>query len=254
MNTSHKMNESRITNKPRAMNPLHNFRFYTRLGFALALAGTLSAQSAPNKTLVVNGKTVEAVVRQIDGHSYIDVETLAQITNGSVFIEPTRVVLKIPGAEAGAATAATPAATVAAVPVQPPPGLSRAFAGAAIAAVADLREWRGAISAMITHGLAVSDSWAQGYRDQAHADLSKAEVAARTDADRNALGLLRNEAGNLTSWSDGVLAARQNLNGAATVDPNALLNDTALAKIRSCSQFLNVMLVSGDFADDASCH
>lgn len=278
----------------------------------LALAGSLFAQAPPNKTLVVNGKIVEAGVRQIDGHSYVDVETLAELTNGSVVIGPTRVVLKIPGSNRAPATTVSvtpaPAAPVvtapvaaapadsadaagsnsgttsatpstatnaapangpaavapvtaapaappaAAVPVSPPTGLSRGFATAAIAVVADMREWRGATSAMITHGLALGDAWAQSYHDQAQADLAIAEVAARTDADHNALGLLQSEAANLTSWSNGVLAARQDLNGAATIDPDALKNDTALAKIRSCSQFLNTMLVSGDFADDASCH
>jgi hypothetical protein len=107
---------------------------------------------------------------------------------------------------------------------------------------------------MITHGLAISDAWAQGYRDQAQSNLEKAEVAARTDDDRDALALLQNEAGNLTSWWNGVLAARQNLNGATTIDPDALKNDTALAKIHACSQFLTSMLVSGAFSDDATCH
>jgi hypothetical protein len=307
------------------MNKHHNFRFCVRLGFFLAFAGSLSAQNAPNKTLVVNGKSVDAPVLQIGSHSYIDVESLAQVTNGTVFIEPNRVVLTIPVAKStaaprvaatvaaqpaaattvavtapasasavtasgepitidgpapaqpaattavvatpadasapAAASAATTVATTAAAapvdaaaPVQPPQGLSRAFATSAIAALADLREWRGAISAMITHGLAISDSWAQGYRDEAQSNLGKAEVAARTDDDRNALSLLQNEAGSLTSWWDGVLAARQDLNGATTIDPDALKNDTALAKIRTCSQFLNSMLVSGAFADDASCH
>ncbi|HXN72086.1 MAG TPA: hypothetical protein VN861_05995 [Candidatus Acidoferrales bacterium] len=282
------------------MNKHHNFRFCISLGFALALAGGLYAQNAPNKTLVVNGKSVDTTVRQIDGHSYVDVETLAELTNGTVFIEPNRVVLTIPAssttpappsttpvaaasspvaatpnvaavpvvgpvgvatpvatsaaaAEAPAA-AAVPAAAPAPAVVQPPSGLSRTFASTAIATVADMREWRGAISAMITHGLALGDEWAQSYRDQTQEDLAQAEVAATTDADRSAVQLLRNEADNLTSWSNSVLAARANLNGASTIDPDALKNDTALAKIRSCSQFLNSMLVSGAFTDDASCH
>jgi hypothetical protein len=315
------------------MNKHHNFRFCISLGVVLAIAGSLFAQNTPNKTLVVNGKSVEATVFQIGGHSYIDVESLAQVTNGTVFIEPNRVVLTIPAAKStaapaaatvaaqpaatkpvvvagpavapavtasgdpvpidgpalaattasvqpaatttvavatpidGPAPAAAPAATTVAAtaaaapvaapapaPVQPQPGLSRAFATSAIAALADLREWRGAISAMITHGLAISDAWAQGYRDQAQSNLEKAEVAARTDDDRDALALLQNEAGNLTSWWNGVLAARQNLNGATTIDPDALKNDTALAKIHACSQFLTSMLVSGAFSDDATCH
>jgi hypothetical protein len=292
------------------MNKHYNFRICVRLGFFLAFAGSLSAQTLPNKTLVVNGNSVEAVVLQIGGHSYIDVESLAQVTNGTVFVEPNRVVVTIPAAKSAAAPgakvavtaqpatpatvtvvapaaapavtatgepipidgpgpAATPAAAQPAVattvvvaapavsesaPVQPPSGLSRAFAVSAIAALADLREWRGAISAMITHGLAVSDGWAQGYHDEAQANISKAEVAARTDDDRNALALLQNEAGTMTTWWNGILAARQNLNGATTIDPDALKNDTSLAKIRTCSQFLTSMLVSGAFSDDPSCH
>jgi hypothetical protein len=300
------------------MKKQRNFRFCIWLGFLLALPGSLFAQTISNKTLVVNGKSGEATVLLIDGRSYIDVEMVAQLSNGTVFIEPNRVVLTMPvpnstaapatkvavngqasaappagtvavavapaatvavGPAAGApvavsvpadaapATTAEPAApTTAAAPVaaaapvpapaqaQPQQGLSRGFASAAIATLADMREWRGAISAMITHGLALGDAWAQSYRDQSQADLAQAEVAAITDADHNALALLRNEADNLMSWSNGVLAARENLNGAATIDPDALKNDSALAKIRACGQFLNTMMVSGSFGDDASCH
>lgn len=287
-------------------NTRRNFRFFVGVGFALALAGSSLAQSAPERTLIVNGKTVDAGLREIDGHAYIDVETLAKLTNGTVVIGPTRVVLKIPAAKSAAATTASaapvgaePAATepaavaapevntaaaavtpievpstaaaasaaaaepaapatatvpTAAAPVQPPPGLSRPFAAAAIAELADMREWRGAISAMITHGLAISDGWAQGYNDQVQAGLAKAEVAARTDDDREALELLRNEAGKLASWWNTVLGQRQALNGATTIDPDALKNDPFLPSIRTCGQFLTSMIVSGTFTDDGSCH
>jgi hypothetical protein len=293
-------------NTPHNTNKHRNFRFFVGLGFALALAGSSLAQSPSEKTLIVNGKTIDVGLRQFDGHSYIDVETLAQITNGSVVIGPTRVVLRIPAAKSAAATtaaattasaapvaaepvavaapeagsaiaavtpvdvpstaaaasaaAAEPAAPaaatapVAAAPVQPPPGLSRPFASAAVAELADMREWRGAIAAMITHGLAISDGWAQGYNDQVQAGLAKAEVAAKTDDDRQALELLRNEAGKLAGWWNTVLGERQALNGATTIDPDALKNDPFLPSIRNCGQFLTSMIVSGTFSDDGSCH
>jgi hypothetical protein len=44
------------------------------------------------------------------------------------------------------------------------------------------------------------------------------------------------------------------MNGDKTMDPNALQNDPALAKIITCSRFLNSMLVSGTFADNSSCN
>jgi hypothetical protein len=79
-------------------------------------------------------------------------------------------------------------------------------------------------------------------------------LSASTDADRNALQLLKNESDNLAGWASEVMAARQALNGAKTVDPNALQNDPVLAKITSCGRFLNAMLVSGAFSDDGNCH
>src|SRR5467141_3841806 len=235
----------------RMMSKHGNFRFFLPLGFFLALAGVLFAQTAPNKILVVNGKSAGPAVRQIDGRSYVDIETLAQVTNGVVTIERHRIVLTIPASDSGATASAAPAN---APPAQPPQGLSRDFASAAIAALAEMREMRGAIRAMITYGLAFSDTWAQDDQGRVMTGLRQAEVAATTEDDQHALQLLENEAGKLTSWADSVFAARQVLNGAATVDPNALQNDPALAKIRSCGQFLNAMLVSGAFADDSSCH
>jgi hypothetical protein len=228
------------------MNKHGNSRLFLRLGFVLTLAGALFAQTTPNKILVVNGKTAGAAVRQIDGRSYVDLEALAQVTNGVLTVEPRRIVLTIPASDSSA--------TAGAATAQSPQRLSREFVTAAIAELAEMREWRGAIGAMITHGLAVSDTWAQDYHERVQTGLQLAGVAAVTEADQNALQLLRNEDDKLASWANGVFAARQALNGAATVDPNALHNDPSLPKIRSCGQFLNAMLVSGTFADDPSCH
>src|SRR5713101_120106 len=93
------------------MNKHGNFRFFLPLGFVLALAGILFAQSTPtkNKILVVNGKNAGPVVRQIDGRSYVDIETLAQVTNGAVTIERHRIVLTIPASDSGATASAAPA-------------------------------------------------------------------------------------------------------------------------------------------------
>src|ERR1700722_5525772 len=91
------------------MNQYRNLLFLGRIGLVLAIPGSLFAQGVPNKTLVVNGKTVEAAVRQIDGHSSVDVETIAQPTNGTFIVDPHQVVLNIPVAKASTAAASTPA-------------------------------------------------------------------------------------------------------------------------------------------------
>jgi hypothetical protein len=230
----------------------HNCRPLVIFGFVLSLAGVLSAQAitpapnAPDKVLIVNGKTAEAKVRLIDGRSYVDIEALAQATNGAVSVEPNRVVLTIPVQDLSATRGAAPA--------QATQGLSKNFGSASISEVAEMREWRGVIGTMVVYGLAVSGTWAQDYRERVDEGLRQATLAASTDADRNALQLLTNEYDILAGWASEVLAARQALNGAKTMDPNALQNDPALAKITSCGRFLNGMLVSGAFSDDGSCH
>ncbi|HTG28564.1 MAG TPA: hypothetical protein VK818_10120 [Methylomirabilota bacterium] len=223
-----------------------SFRFALYFASVLVLSGMLFAQSTANKTLVVNGKTASAGVRQINGRLYIDLETLAQATNAVFTVEPRRVVLTIPPADVGAVAGNDS--------TQNSQKLSRDFSSAAISALAAMREWRVAVRAMVLYGLAVSETWVQAYHQQTLDALEQAGVAASTDADKNALQLLRSEADMMTSWANQVEADRQQLNGAKVVDPNALKDDLTLAKIQKCSQFLNSMVLSGTFNDDPSCH
>lgn len=208
----------------------------------LSFAGTLFAQGLPERNLVVNGAAVSGKVVQIEGRSYVTLETLAQITRATVVEEPDKVVLDMPGP--GSAATLPPAA----------PGLSKGFAGAAIAALADMREWKGAIAASISYGAPVVGSWPTDYRDRAEDAVTQAKIAASTSEDEDALPLLQNEFTKLKDWAAGVVSARQSLNASRSVDPNALQNDAALTKIADCGQFLNGMIVSGRFSDKASCH
>lgn len=231
-----------------------HLRVLLSFAFVLSLAGVLLAQGTPeksDKTFVVNGKTVSADLLDVDGRLFVDVQSLAQITNGTVTVEPDRIVLTIP-----TSSTPTPAANTAtnAEPQQTVPGMSKDFATLSIGSLAEMREWRGAIGTMITYGLAVSSGWAQSYHDRAQQALEQATVAAATDSDRDALSLLRNEFDTLSAWASDAIAARQALNGAKTIDPNSLQNDQTLAKITDCSQFLSAMLVSGVFADNSNCH
>jgi hypothetical protein len=223
-----------------------SFRVVLYLALVLALSGMLFAQGTSTKILVVNGKTAGVGVRQINGRLYVDLETLAQLTNGVFTVEPRRVVLTIPPSDAGAVASDDS--------TQNAQRLSRDFSSAAISALAAMREWRVAVRAMVLYGLAVSDTWVQAYHQQTLDALRQAGIAASADADKNALQLLSSEADMMTAWANGVEVARQQLNGAKTADPNALQNDTQLAKIQSCSQFLNSMVLSGSFNDDPVCH
>ncbi|HWZ97247.1 MAG TPA: hypothetical protein VN025_05745 [Candidatus Dormibacteraeota bacterium] len=223
------------------MNKHVKFQRIVLLGFVLSLAGGLFAQRTPDRKLVVNGKTTSAVVLQLDGHSYLDLETLAQITNGSVTFESNQIVLTIPGSNSDV------------TPAQFKEGLSKEFASAAIAALAEMKEWKGVLVTMATFGLAVDEKWAQTYHDRVETSLSQASAAASTDADHNALQLLSTQFANLAKWESTLIAERHALNGARTLVPNALQNDPVLAKFSSCGKFLSIMLGSGTFADNSSC-
>lgn len=220
---------------------------YFLFGFVLLSAGILLAQNTPDRALIVNGKSAGMVV-QMGGHAYIDVETVAQFTNGSVTIEPNRIVLTFPAPGTSAAPSAGP------TPPAPPPGLSRNFASLAIAELAEMREWRGAVGTILTYGAPVVGTWPQDYHDHVEASLMQVGVAASTAADQDAMQLLRNEFSNLARWANDVVTTRQSMNATKTVDPNVMQNDQTLAKISDCGRFLSSMLVSGKFADDQSCH
>ncbi len=216
-------------------------------GSVLLCAGILLAQNAPDRALIVNGKP-EGTVMQMGGHAYVDVETVARFTNGSVTLEQNRVVLAFPVPQTSAAPSAATAQPA------PGPGLSRSFAGLAIAELAEMREWRGAVGTILTYGVPVAGTWPQDYHDRVGTDLDQVEVAVATAADADAMRLLRNEYANLSAWADSVVATRQSMNATNTVRPDIVQNDQSLAKISTCARFLSSMLVSGAFADDPSCH
>ena len=223
--------------------------YFFLVGSILLFAAILFAQNTTDRALIVNGKAQGTVV-QMGDHAYVDVETVAQFTNGSVTLEPNRVVLNFPppGSSPAASTAAAPQ------PAAPPPGLSRNFASLAIGELAEMREWRGAVGTILTYGVPVVGSWPQDYRDRVEADLMRVALAASTSADQDAMQLLENEFYNLERWANDVVSTRQSMNATKTVSPDAMQSDQMLAKISNCSRFLSSMLVSGSIADDQSCH
>jgi len=223
--------------------------YFLFLGFALIFAGFLWAQSPAGRTLIVNGKESGTVV-QMSGRSYVDLETVVQFTNASVMIEPNRILLTFQAPQSAASSSPAPLP----LPPPPPPGLSRDFARLAIAEVAEMREWRGAVGTILGYGVPVVGTWPQDYRDRAQADLNQVSVIAATPADHDAMQLLQNEFTNLENWANNVVTTRNSLDATKTVNPDVIQNDQALAKISACGRFLGSMLVSGSFADDPSCH
>jgi hypothetical protein len=225
---------------------------YNRLSMWLVFllcAVSVAQVKQENRTLVVNGRSGEAAVVQINGRNYVDLETLVRIAQGSLGFRGSQITLTLPtSAESPPVASSKPEHTN-------PSGLSRNFVVSGIETIAKMREWGSTLAYAIQHGYGVTESWVAGYREQAASSLSLANDAASTDADRNALQLLTNEFGAVTQWSNKLVAAKQSMDTAQyAMSPDALRNDPLSQKIITCGRFLGAMLGGGDFRDDASCH
>jgi hypothetical protein len=202
-----------------------------------------------SRTLVINGQAGQAEVVKIDGRSYVDMDALARITNGSLRFKTSSILLDLP-----VSTASAPASV-------PPPtpagdsGFSQDFMKAGIEAIAGLREWASPLAYAIQNGYQVTDSWVATYREQASHNVKLASIAATTAADRNALQLLNNEFEAVREWSNKLVEARKSMDaGKYALSPNALRDEPLSQKIITCGRFLASMFGSSSFQDDASCH
>ena len=212
----------------------------------LAFSGIALGQSNQQKrTLVVNGQSGEATVVQIDGRSYIDLETLARIANGSLSFQGTQIILTIPRSSANAAPATAADS-----------GLSTDFMRAAIQDLATIKEWYSTLAYAVQRGVPGDGSRVFLYRDKAAQDLKLATVAASSDSDQNALQLLTTHFNRVEQWSNMLIESSKSLGTANySMSPDALNNDPLYQKINRCSQFLGTMLAGGKFEDHrSSCH
>jgi hypothetical protein len=218
----------------------------------LLLCGVILAQvKQESRTLVVNGKSGEAAVVQINSRTYVDLENLARIANGSLGFHKNQITLTLPGGYEASAPAPAPA------PEQPVAhvGLSRNFMMAGIETLAEMREWASTMAYAIQNGYGVTESWAADYREKAANALRQASASVDTDADRNALQLLTNEFDAVREWSNKLVEAKKSMDTAKySTSPNALRDEPLSQKIISCGHFLGTMLGSAEFKDDPSCH
>ena len=210
----------------------------------LVPAIALSQAGQQSQTLIVSGQSGQVAVVHLNGHSYVDVEGLARIANGSLSFNGDQITLTLPGStttpEAGDPSADPTADT----------GLSRGFLKAGIEAMSTVREWHSALANAIQNGFPIAADWLGNYRNQAGTALRLASVAASTDSDQNAYQLLSNEFENMKALSNQYVATRQALDYIA---PNALSNDPLNQKLIDCGHALAAMAANGQFVDDGSC-
>jgi hypothetical protein len=219
------------------------------LALFLTMVELATSQAVQEKRmLVVNGQSGQVAVLQMNGRSFVDLEALAQIANGTLGFRGDQIVLTLPGA------AAAPPAKAPSTSQQSNSAFSKEFLTAGIETMSVIREWRSALANAIQNGYPVSANWVESYRGRAAQNLRLASVAASTDADQQALQLLTNELDNMHRWSDKILKARKDMDAAKYMSPDALDNDPLFQKILNCAHSLAAMSASGQFQDDGSCH
>ena len=203
-----------------------------------------SQENQQSGALIVRGHPGQAPVTQINGRPYVAVDALARLMNGSLGFQGSQITLTLPvtASMEGAVSRDGQSAN---------PAFSRDFLNAGIETMSDIREWRSALLTAVENGYKVTDVWMDRYRAQAAKNLRLASVAATTESDRSALGLLSKELGHMQELSNRIVAARKNL---SYISPDALKNDSLDKKILKCARSLAAMAASGEFQDDGSCN
>jgi hypothetical protein len=212
----------------------------------LALAGlALSQGGQQNGTLLVSGQPGQAPVLQVNGRSYVDIEALARLANGSLKFNGNQIILTLPASAGSTPTTDTSASTT------ENPGFSKEFMKAGIEEMTEIREWRSALVSAVQNGFPLTDDGVARFRGQVLASDALTSEAASTDSDRNAYQLISKVLEKMQRLSDKVVAARKNLN---YVSSDTLKNDPLFQQILNCTHTLASMAASGQFQNDGSCH
>jgi hypothetical protein len=206
---------------------------------------SVAQTAATGKTLAVAGHAGQVAVVQMNGKTYVDLESLARLTGGSLSFQGNQTTLALPSARGNAQPA--PAAP----PPAAKPGFSVEFLKAGIEEMSVIREWRSALVNAVQTNSPVNDDWVSNYRRAADSRLSLAEAAVSTDSDRQAMGMLRNEFNNMQQMSDQFLGMRKNM---SYISPDSFDNNPLDQKILSCSRALAAMAANNQVQDEISCH
>ena len=220
------------------------------LYMALATAGAQSGAGQSGhkvQPLSVNGHTGEAIVYQIDGKSYVDLQNLVRIANGSITFKGDQIILSFPSSEE-AASGADPHAPESTI-------LSPDFMRAGVQELALLKDWVSKLAYALQHAHPGDGSRVVILHDRALEGLHLAKVSATSNSDQNALQLLTTHFNNVGAWSDKLIGERKRADTAKySMSPDALKNDEHYQKIMKCMQSLNSMVSGGTFHDDYACH
>ncbi len=215
------------------------------IGLLLFTNVKLLAQGPPEiRTLLVRGYSGEVAIVRVNGRAFVDLQALVQVTGSSLALERGQAVLTLPSAD-------TPAPSAAGQPVSA--GFSRPFVGAAIEALASMREWGSTLAVTIRNGFPLGNA-INPYPARAAEKVYLAAAAASTDDDRSGLDLLRSELAKVQAWSDKLVKARTSMSAANfAMSENVMQEDPMFQGALQCGQYLAQMLGGGSFQGPGAC-
>lgn len=221
-----------------------------KLSIALALSVAAGAQ-VPDataqthpvaRTLTVTGQPGEAPLIQSNGKSYIDIESLARVTHGSLQFRGDQVILTLPGTTTGGAASSAQSEK---------PHLSQAFLAAEIEALTQIREWRAALANAVQNNAPIKEHWVGPLERSAESRVRLAVAASSTVPDHQSVELLRNVFANMQQMSDQFLAKQAK---SSYIPPTSFDSNPLDQKILSCERALAAMAATKQFQDEPSCH
>jgi hypothetical protein len=207
----------------------------------MLLASGLAQTPQKSSTLTIAGHSGEAHLLLVNGKSYIDIEELARLTQGTLSFKSNQTTLTLPSPNRD-------------VPVLVPHanvGFSRAFIQASIEEISVIREWRIAIINAVGTNSPVPVDWISAQQRQAEKNLALASATAATDSDRSAYAMLSVELNHMQTLSERYLAIRKQ---DAFISPDSFNSSSLEDQIMSCARGLVSMTESHEFKDLPACH
>jgi hypothetical protein len=226
----------------------------TRIAVVVAILAALptppamgQAQVVPKDAIfTVAGYAGEAHLLQLNGKSYVEVETLARLTKGTLSFKDNRTILTLAlsDLEVGVLQAKAPQSQARA-------GLSRVFIQAGIEEMSSIREWRLGIVSAVQTNIPVSEAWLSAQHRQVEKNLALASSAVSTDDDRSAYPLLSAEFNNMQKLSDLYLSLRTR---STAMSPDKFDSTPLEEQILNCARGFLAMMESREFLDQPTCH
>jgi hypothetical protein len=216
---------------------------------ALALVPIVSVMAVPQRqaeTLVVSGHAGSVPVIRINGQSYVEVESLARLADGSLKFTGNQIALTLLATTANEKPVAASADVAAANA-----GLSKQFLQTGIEEMSTIREWHSVLASAIENQYPITEGGLRPYQADSMTSLRLIQAAATTDSDKMAAQLITGVYQKMEQLSDKYLKTRANM---TYIAPDTLKNDPLNVSIVACGKALGVMAASAQFVDIPACH